>query len=375
MVGSSLQFGGRGGRRLRVDSIRVLVTDDSALARAVLREVLESGGGIEVVAEAANGREAVEMVRRHHPDLVTMDLEMPVMGGLDAIAEIMAVQAVPILVVSAIADAQKAYEAVSRGALEVIDKPGAGSGSGAEFVAKVRLLSGIKVITHLRAGRPAPAPTPPLALAPASAPSAAVRATAGSGGWSRLFAIAASTGGPQVLAAVLSRLPPGFPCPLVVAQHISDGFAAGMAEWLAGICALRVELAVDGAPLRPGTAYLSPSEAHLAVTAGRRLELRPRGSGDIYRPSCDILLGSAAAACGRGTVGLILTGMGGDGAEGMARIRAAGGVTLAQDAESSVIFGMNRVAIERGAVQRVLPAGRIAAELLSLADAGESSRP
>ena len=347
--------------------IRVIVTDDSALARALLRDFLESDGEIAVVAEAGNGREAVELVHKHRPDLVTMDLEMPVMGGLEAIEEIMATRAVPILVVSGVADAQKAYAAVSRGALEVIDKPEAGGSAGTELIAKVKMLAQVRVITHLRTRHHLPIaaaePAPPL---PVQAPAAAlpVQAPAAPG---RVFAIASSTGGPQVLAAILSQLPPCFPCPIVIAQHISEGFAAGLAEWLASVCRIGVRLARDGETLLPGVAYVAPSESHLALAPGRRLVLRPRGPGDIYRPSCDALLESVATVCGSDACGIVLTGMGSDGAAGAARIRAAGGVTLAQDEASSAIFGMNRVAIERGAIQRVLPADRIPGEMLLLA--------
>lgn len=339
--------------------IRVIVTDDSALSRALLRDLLESDDEITVVGEAANGREAVDLVHRLRPDLVTMDLEMPVMGGLVAIGEIMATRAVPILVVSGAADAQKAYDAVSRGALEVIQKPEATAEAQAELVAKVKMLSRVRVITHLRARRAGSVPGPALAVARDDGV-----AGAGSG---RAFAIASSTGGPQVLAGILSHLPACFPCPIVIAQHISEGFAGGLAEWLASLCHIDVRLARDGEALAPGVAYVAPSEVHLEVVPGRRLSLRPRAPTDIYRPSCDILLTSVAAVYGADACGIVLTGMGGDGASGAARIREARGVTLAQDEASSAIFGMNRVAIERGAIQRVLPAERIPDEMVWLA--------
>jgi two-component system chemotaxis response regulator CheB len=350
--------------------IRVIVVDDSPVARTVLRAHLESDPGIRVVAEAGDGREAVELVHRHLPDLVTMDLAMPVMGGLEAIEEIMATRAVPILVISGVADSQAACEAVARGALEVIDKPEPDPAARAAFLARVRILAGVRVITHLRVRRaPRPeartaAPGDPISTGPiCTGPIAAGPAAE----WPRLFAIASSTGGPQVLASLLPQLPAGFPCPVVIAQHIAEGFAAGLAEWLAGLCEIRVRLARDGEPLRPGTAYVSPAESHLAVGADKSLLLLPRAPGDLYRPSCDVLLKSVAASCGARGVGIILTGMGSDGAAGLGQLRRAGGITLAQDEASSVVFGMNRVAIESGAVQQVLPAERIGPQMLMLA--------
>jgi len=355
-------------------SIRVVIADDSSLARGLLRAILEGEDGIEVVGEAANGRQAVELVRALRPSLVTMDLEMPVMDGLEAIADIMCTRAVPILVVSSVADAHRALDAVARGALEVVAKPDTSPEAAAHLVSKVRLLAGVSVITRLRprtaalagpaapgaaaapdaAARPAPVPVP----APADTPAAAGTA------FPRVFAIASSTGGPQALAEILPALPPGFPCPVLVAQHISDGFAQGMADWLGSLCKLPVRLARDGDLLAPGTIHIAPSEQHLAVGAAQRLVLRARAPGDLYRPSCDVLLASVAAAFGARATGIILTGMGHDGAAGLAAIRAAGGSTLAQDEASSVIFGMNRVAIERGAAQRVLPLSAMAAAML-----------
>jgi len=342
-----------------MNPIRVLIADDSALARGLLRAVLAAEPGIEVVGEATNGREAAAMVHELRPNLVSMDLEMPVMGGLEAIEEIMATKAVPILVVSDIADARNACEAIRRGALEVICKPEIDSPSAAEFVAKVRMLATIPVITHLRRRKDA------AVVLPAAAPSAVAVAMPAS--YRRIFAIASSTGGPQALAQILPQLPPGFPSPVLVAQHISDGFAAGMAQWLGGLCRLPVRLGCDGELVLPGTIYIAPSETHMAVTNARRLSLLPRQSGDIYHPNCDVLLTTAANVFGAKAVGVILTGMGHDGAAGLAAIRQAGGTTIAQDEASSVIYGMNGIAVARGAAQRVLALSEIGAALCALA--------
>lgn len=339
--------------------IRVLVTDDSAVARSLLRGYYEEDGDFDVVGEASNGREAVAMTRSLRPSLVTMDLNMPVMGGLEAIEEIMSSHAVPILVVSCVADAQNAYAAVARGAVEVVHKPGLAPDEIAGFLAKSKLVAKVPVVTHLRSLQVASAAPPP----PRGSDADADALPAGSGG--PVFAIAASTGGPQALASILAALPAGFPCPILIAQHISDGFAAGMAEWLATLCRLPVRLAQMGQPVAAGVVLIAPSEAHMAVTPAG-IVLRDRNK-DLYRPSCDILLGSVAALYGKRAAGIILTGMGSDGARGLEQIRQAGGATIAQDEASSIIFGMNRVAIERGAARRILPLDRIAPAMVEMA--------
>lgn len=348
--------------------IRVLLVDDSSLTRGLLRAFLEDDEDIEIVGEADNGRDAVKLARELKPNLVTMDLEMPVMNGMQAIAEIMATRAVPILVVSSVADAHNAYEAVAHGALEVIAKPEYEAKAAAEFVAKVKMLAGVPVITHIRSrlkGKESSrALHSPSAHSPLLMPHENV-----SVGYSRIFAIASSIGGPQALLMVLAQLPADFPCPILVAQHISAGFAGGMADWLADLCKVRVRLAQEGELILPGVVYISPSEANLVVTPSRRITLRKQLPADIYHPSCNALLNAVAEVYGYQSIGIILTGMGNDGAQGIMSIRQAGGATLAQDEASSVIFGMNKVAIDSGSVQKVLPADAIAREMIVMASA------
>ncbi|WP_292256001.1 chemotaxis-specific protein-glutamate methyltransferase CheB [Marinospirillum sp.] len=336
--------------------IRVLITDDSSMARGLLRAILEEEEGIEVIGEACHGKEALEMVQRLQPDLVTMDLDMPVMGGMEAIEEIMHTKAVPILVVSGQSDAEKAYEALRLGALEVINKPAYTPDEAAEFVAKVRLLSGIPMITHLR--RKA-------LVSPVIAP-VDFFAIIKQPDFKQVFVIASSTGGPQALASLLPQLDEHFPAPILIAQHMSDGFVSGMAHWLSTLCKLPVKVAEEGEILKPGQVYVSPSEQHLTITGSHQIHLKPCLEKDIYHPSCDQLLKSVAQAYGKNAVGIILTGMGRDGAAGMAAIDAHGGVTLAQDEASSVIYGMNQEAVNAGVVHRVLPLSEIAAEMLKV---------
>ncbi|WP_020507750.1 chemotaxis-specific protein-glutamate methyltransferase CheB [Lamprocystis purpurea] len=338
--------------------VRVLVVDDSDTARGLLRAMIEDDPRLTVCGEAADGQSAVEQAGRLRPDLVTMDLRMPVMDGMQAIAEIMDRCATRILVVSDLTDAAQAMAAVARGALDAIPKPD--TDAGPAFTARLRMLAGVPVIRHLRARHPGAAAAPdrrpdhPTTIPPGHP----------------VIAIAASTGGPQALAQLLPVLPPGLMAPVLIAQHISDGFAAGMAHWLDDLCRLPVEVARDGDQLVPGRIYVADSSSHLTVLAGRTIQLCPRLEGDRYRPSCDRLLCSVAATAGRSAIGIILTGMGRDGARGIAAIAAAGGTTIAQDEASSVVFGMNREAIMAGGVQQVLPLTAIAAELIRLAGRG-----
>ena len=338
--------------------IRVLIVDDSDLACALLRQIFEDDGGFEVLGDVHNGRDAIAQVKTLKPDLVTMDLEMPQMHGLDAIEAIMSSCAVPILVVSAIANAQNAYAAVARGAVEVVLKPSLDDVEIRQFIAKAKLVSKVHVIPHIR----------PLTMGfvQSKAENEDFSPPFDRGEYS-IFAIASSTGGPQALAHILAALPKDFACPVVIAQHIVDGFAPGLAEWLATISSLPVRLVRDGELINGGTVYLAPSERHLMVTPARRFALVDRKEGDIYHPSCDVLLSSIAEVYVSHAVGIILTGMGRDGARGLEKIRLMGGYTIAQNEETSVVFGMNGVAISEGAVRTVLPVDKIAQVMIDLA--------
>ncbi|HUX42037.1 MAG TPA: chemotaxis-specific protein-glutamate methyltransferase CheB [Rectinemataceae bacterium] len=338
--------------------IRVLVADDSAIARAVLRDILEVDPEIAVIGEARDGREAVDLARRLRPDIVTMDLGMPILDGMGAITEIMASNPLPILVVSSAFDAEKAYAAVQRGALEVLAKPDASDASRAELVGKVKALASAKVRTLPRqGGQRSAAPSPGFAVAASNVEA----------GVQPVFAIASSTGGPQALARILSALPQDFPASILIAQHISDGFAPGLVQWLSTITKLKVRLAAGGELPAAGEVYISPSESNLSLAPSGRLLLGTQVGRQVFHPLCDALLASVAAARGKRGVGIILTGMSEDGARGLAEIKASGGLTIAQDEASSVVFGMNKVAIERGAALKVLSIEDIAPEMCRVA--------
>jgi two-component system chemotaxis response regulator CheB len=335
--------------------IKVVVVDDSKLARELIRVVLSSDEDIEVIGEALNGKDATEKVALLKPDIVTMDIEMPVMDGLKAIEEIMALHAVPILVVTTRADAHMAYAAIKKGALDLVEKPDVNLEGAAEFISKIKLLSKIRVITHIRSKYLVEAITEDL---PAFIPA--------NGNSEKLVAVASSSGGPEALSILLSGLPAKFPCPVVVAQHMTDGYMTGMVEWFRQTTLLNVKVGSDGDVLEAGTVYVSPSEKHMRIKEGGSITLVERRPADIYRPSCDILLKSAAALYGPKGIGIILTGMGSDGVLGIKSIKEAGGTTIAQDEKTSAVFGMPRAAIEGGYVDSVLPIEDISSGVIGL---------
>ncbi len=340
-----------------MSAIRVVMADDSQLARDVLRDILTRDGDIEIVGEASNGREAVELARRLSPQLITMDLNMPVMDGLSAIEEIMYTKGVPILVVSDRSDAETAYRALDVGALEVIQKPTLDDEDAQRLLARVRLLSGVAVITRLRRRSTSTMTVAPVHVPPVDhhhRPKA----------FQRIIAIACSTGGPQALAHLLSKLPSNFPAPIVIAQHISHGFIEGMAHWLASLCAMPVCVAQHGEPLKPGCIYLSPSERNLRVTPSHRLQLQQSPDHSLYHPNCDVLLTSVANVYGSEAIGVILTGMGRDGVSGMRAIHLSGGCTFAQNEASSVIYGMNQEAVSAGVIQYVVSLDELPGRLI-----------
>lgn len=331
--------------------IRALVVDDSTLLREQFALCLDADPAIEVVGTAKDGSEAVELAASLRPDVITMDLIMPVMDGLEAIGRIMATNAVPILVVTDKGDAKTGFEALSKGALEVLSKSEMDLEDTSALIDKVKFLSGVRVITHIGGKRER------------KARRTLTLSKSGGGAPGRAVAIASSTGGPKALSVILPEFPKDFPCPVVVAQHIADGFAEGLAEWLNNICRINVKIGEEGERLLPGTVYVSPSDSHMEVTPGGRLTLVEVSPGDTYRPSCDRLMASVARAFGPLSVGAILTGMGNDGAEGIRLIKESGGVTIAQDEATSVVYGMPKVAVDGGSVDFVVPLEGVAEEI------------
>lgn len=346
--------------------IRCLIVDDSPTFRLVLRELLTADRRFEVVGEAADGDQALELVQALKPDVMTLDVHMPGRSGYDVIRAVMSSAVpVPILVISAAADDasdQVAFQAMSLGALEVLGKPKAGDpvrmARDAEALrTAVRFVAGIKPVTRF----PQPAS---LAAEPDVAASSRPVQCVG---------IAASTGGPQALAQLLEGLPASFPVPILVVQHIAQGFTAGMVGWLGDKTPLRVKLAEHGELLSAGTVYVAPDNQHLLTSMGRvRLSADgPRVGG--FRPSATVLFTAMARDYGSAGVGLVLSGMGDDGAAGLKLMRGRGARVLAQDEASSVVWGMPRVALETGAAEKALPLEQLAPALLRLTSGREGA--
>jgi two-component system, chemotaxis family, protein-glutamate methylesterase/glutaminase len=342
---------------------RVLIVDDSPTARALLAEIFRSDPGVEVVGEARDGAEGVEMARRLRPDVVTMDVRMPGLDGFAATKEIMITAPTPIVIVTASLEGREvemAFHALRAGALTILRKPpGPGSPafdeSARHLLATVKAMAGVKVVRH---HRPAPAPAPPPPPR----------------GVARVVAVATSTGGPAALNSLLSDLPADFPAPLLVVQHITPGFLPGLARWLDESSDLAVKIAEHGEPLKPHTAYLAPDDRHLGVSAAGAVELSAAPPVGGFRPSGTFLFESVARAFGTGAVAVILTGMGQDGVAGLRAVRAAGGRVLAQDEKTSVIFGMPGAAVAAGLADVVLPLDALAPRLVELAGAGRPAR-
>jgi len=339
--------------------IRALVVDDSALMRKLIPDLLESDSHIEVVDTARDGVEAVDKTIRLRPDVVVMDIQMPRMSGLEALDHIMSRCPVPVVVLTGLTDPSLAIEALEKGAVDFVLKP---SGPISVDIYKVRqeLIEKVRLaaLANIRknawwAG--------PLVFPPASF------VTTSGDGWTgpsrgRAVAIGASTGGPKALEYILGSLPTNLPAPLLVVQHMPPGFTRSFARRLNERSRLMVKEAKDGDFVLPGWVYLAPGGYHMLVErrGGReiiRLDRSPPVKG--LRPSADMTMCSVAEVYEAGSIGVILTGMGSDGVEGLKAIKMRGGVTIAQDEATSIIYGMPRVAARSGWVDRVLPLDRI----------------
>jgi two-component system chemotaxis response regulator CheB len=327
--------------------MRVLLVDDSAVVRAVLKDIFRTTSDITVVAEAANGSEAVALTERLKPDLIIMDIMMPVMDGLAAIEIIMAQTPTPILVLSATMDDREvnyAFSAIKKGALDVMEKPGIQglelSGTfGARLIEKARMLARIKAIRR----RPSHKLRPEKAEMQVAYPK----------GERSILAIGASTGGPKAVMSIIKSLSADFAGVVFIVQHIASGFAKGFAQWLDQECVIRVSLAVDGQKLQAGEVLVAPNDCHMIVDKGK-VRLVQGEPVNCCRPSIDVFFNSLAEEGSR-VVGVLLTGMGKDGAQGLYRIKEQGGVTIAQDELSCAVFGMPRAAIAINAADEILP--------------------
>lgn len=351
---------------------QVLVVDDSPLCRQLIIDAITRDPDIEVTGQAENGEEAITKALELKPHVITMDVDMPVLDGLSACERIMSETPTPILVLTADPRNQApelTHRALAAGALALQVKPALDAGPDAWNLAReVKLLSTVKVIRHLKGLKKPPGPSSSPS-SPALEPMITGSSPVG------LVVIASSTGGPQVVHKLVTDLPADFPAPVLIVQHINAAFADSLVGWLGTSAKLKVRAAKDGDLLTPGTVLIAPSGFHLSVPSRGRVAVQPGEPKDGHLPSATLLLESAAKAYGKRTVGVILTGMGNDGVEGLVAIRAAGGKTIAQSQESCVVFGMPGAAIARGVVDHVVHGDDVAKALLRLARGQDPSRP
>ncbi len=343
---------------VEANPIRVLVVEDSITTRELLVQVLRADGRFTVVGVAGNGEDAVTMAARLKPDVITMDILLPRLDGLAATRRIMAETPTPIVVVSANVEQKTvglAFEALQAGSVSVLDTPPGPDdprhpAAVGELLTTLRLMSEVKVVRRtastgggggkaVAGARLTPLVDPP--LIPTLRP--------------QVIGIAASTGGPQAIQLVLQALGGDLPAPVLIVQHISSGFAAGMASWLSATCPQPVRLASNGDEMKGGVVYLAPEGHHLLVTRKATLVLSKSMPVRGFRPSATILFESLAECYGARAIGVILTGMGDDGVSGLNALRSAGGITIAQDELTSVVNGMPGAAVAAGAAGRVLP--------------------
>lgn len=370
--------------------IRVLVVDDSAFMRRMISDILDSEPGIEVVGTARNGQEAVNILSRLAPDVITMDVEMPVMGGLDALEEIMKVRPTPVLMISSATQsgAEATLKALQRGAVDFIAKP---SGSISldigklekEIRQKVKLAAGAVILRPEHASSPdkkkpqhgiglskatAPVlePVKPITVTPVPIP------RIGRTELNKLVVIGTSTGGPKALYEIIPALPKDFPAGVLIVQHMPPGFTLSLANRLNQASAITIKEAEDGDEVLPGVAYIAPGDYHMAVKtvergAGRKqlmIEINQEPPVNGHRPSINVMFTSVAENYWSRIVAVLLTGMGSDGTEGMKLIKGLGGKTIVEDESTCVVFGIPRSAIEAKVVDRVAPLGQIANEIV-----------
>lgn len=346
--------------------IKVLVVDDSPVAREFISHLLGKDPGIRVIGTAGNGMEAIAFVNRQKPDVITMDINMPVMDGLEATRRLMETQPLPIVIVSGNWDAGEVattFEAMDAGALAIVQRPkGVGhqdhKETALEMVRTVKLMSEVRVVRRWRKDkRGGRRRTEEAELAALT-------------GNAKVVAIGASTGGPSVIRTILQGLPQDFPASILIVQHMAAGFLQGMIDWLGSSSGIPLHIAVQGEQILPGQAYFAPESFNMEVGRNGKIQLSAEGTEHGVRPSVAHLFRSVAHACGGNAVGVLLTGMGRDGAEELKLMREEGAVTIVQDKESCVVYGMPGAAVEIGAADYILPPEKIVAALNSLTREG-----
>jgi len=347
------------------DVIRVLIAEDSELSWNLLKSILDSDPQIKVVGWAKNGRECIEQIKRLNPNVITMDIHMPIMDGLEATRYIMENFPTPILVVSAMVkdDENMVFNLLKVGALDVIEKPKLQRGDLQDKVNDevIQRVKAVSKVTPFRRFNHASEKTPPGDIqAVKNSERIPLRTLRES---KCILVIGASTGGPPVLNAILKNIPDDFAFPILVTQHIFNGFISGLVKWLEKECHKKVKIGLNQEPLRSGTIYLAPDHFHMGISKERKILLSNGLPISGHRPSVDFLMESAAQVYGDACMGVLLTGMGRDGAIGLLAIKNAGGLTISQDEKSSAIFGMPKAAIDLGAAKKVCSIGQISKEI------------
>ncbi len=336
-------------------TIRVLVVDDSSFMRKLLRDILEAHPDIKIVGMAANGKEAVQMNEELDPDVITMDVEMPVMNGIEAVQKIMSSKPKPIIMLSAHTreNARITIESLEKGAIDFVPKPG---GEVSADLIKISEEIVEKIKTAYFANIPA--------LKEMLKPQKVLRKMPTSG--NKTVVIASSTGGPKAISYIIPKLPEDLNASILVVQHMPEGFTSAFAERLRSISKIKVKEAGDGEKIEPGNVYIAPSGFHTIVSEEERIVLTKDKPIHGVRPAADKTMVSAANVFLNNTIGVVLTGMGKDGAVGVKRIKAVGGKNIAQDETTSVIYGMPKAAFETGCVDEVLPLEEIPSGLIRM---------
>jgi two-component system chemotaxis response regulator CheB len=335
--------------------VSVLLVDDSLIALTILARMLSTSPDIQVVGKARSGREALELIPRLQPAVICTDLHMPDMDGLELTKQVMGRFPRPILIVSSAVrpeDTHNVFRLLEAGAVDVLPKPRGGLAAdeqriAQELISKIKIISGVVALTRRQK------------IVPGLAQLQTTQSSSLTLPRPRIVAIGASTGGPQALQTILAQLPADFPAPILCVQHISEGFLEGLVDWLATHCAMPVRIAQTGELPRPGTVYFPQEGTHLEIDKGGRLLSSQKPPVDGHRPSVTVTFKSVADSCADAAIGVLLTGMGSDGAKGMQEICEAGGITIAQNQQSSAVFGMPMQAIALGAVKYVLPVNKI----------------
>lgn len=331
------------------EKIRVLIVDDSALMREALKQILLSDASIEVVGMARDGKEGAEKALTLKPDVITMDLKMPVMNGIEAIETIMEKRPVPIIVVSSM-DARVIASALSIGAMDFVPVTEEIDQIAKGLIRKIKTASRVKPLRRIR--------IKPLPKAPAPGKKKIT---------DKIIAIGISTGGPQALQVLLSLLPANLPAGILIVQHISNGFIHGMAEWLRATSHVDIKVAAAGDVLKSGTVYFAPDDYHMTIDEGGVIGLKEDTADKrVHIPSIDVMMNSVAASFGENAIGVIMTGMGRDGVEGIKAINKSGGTTIAQDEKTSVIYGMNKLAVDAGYIDKIVALEDMGKELVKL---------